>query len=273
MGYGDELMASGMAKGLARKGQRAAFGDGRRIVWSQQAREVFKDNPNVAAPGSERERGLVWIPHFRGHRLYGEAGTNRWVWNNKFRPIPGEVFLTDEERRWAERNGSGFVIIEPNVKSTAPNKQWPFERYQIVVNELCRDYPTLRLVQILYSTASRKLVGVEYLSSPSFRHALALIERARLFIGPEGGLHHGAAAFNRPAVVIFGGYIHPRTTGYSTHVNLFDPAGGPACGVSVKVCSHCRRVMQSISTEMVRQGITLLLREASDVSSTRFLSA
>jgi hypothetical protein len=32
MGYGDELMATGMARGAAARGKRVAFGDGQRII-------------------------------------------------------------------------------------------------------------------------------------------------------------------------------------------------------------------------------------------------
>lgn len=67
-------------------------------------------------------------------------------------------------------------------------------------------------------------------------------------MGCEGGMHHGSAAVGIPAVVLFGGFIHPRTTGYESHANIF--TGGRACG-SIKPCAHCRQAMLAISVERV----------------------
>ena len=58
------------------------------------------------------------------------------------------------------------------------------------------------------------------LTCPSFRHALAILERARLYVGGEGGLHHGAAAVGVGGVVLFGGFVPPLVTGYAVHANL-----------------------------------------------------
>jgi ADP-heptose:LPS heptosyltransferase len=70
-----------------------------------------------------------------------------------------------------------------------------------------------------------------------------------LYIGPEGGLHHGAAAVGIPAVVLFGGFIPPQVTGYKTHVNL---TGGADffCG-SLQACKHCAEAMERIKSKHV----------------------
>jgi len=262
MGYGDELMATGMAKGLARKKKFAAFGDGRKIIWSEQARVIFKGNPNIALPGAEGPgyRDLVWFRHYRGNRLYGKASYGHWVWNKDFRAIPGEVYLTVAEMAWAKFNaGSHFILVEPNVKAVAPNKQWPFNRYQALVNGLRADHHDVRVVQLVSN--GQTLEGVETLRTPSFRQALAVLSNASLYVGPEGGLHHGAAALDVPAVVIFGGYIHPMTTGYATHTNIYDPTGAEPCGIAGRPCPHCQRVMNSISIDLVRRGVEQLLKK------------
>jgi ADP-heptose:LPS heptosyltransferase len=92
------------------------------------------------------------------------------------------------------------------------------------------------------------LAGVEQLETRSFRDVLAVLANASLYIGGEGGLHHGAAAVSIPAVVIFGGFIPPSVTGYATHANL--TGGAEACG-SLKPCAHCRKAMAAISIDDV----------------------
>lgn len=252
MGYGDELMASGLARGLAEKGKRAAFGDGKRIIWHQYAHELHFNNPNIAQPGSEGDDDLIWIQHYPGKRPYNQGFGNRWLWITGHNNNPGQVFFDDEELSFANKHGSGFILIEPNVpafKTVGINKQWPHERYAEVAHHLVK--AGHEIVQFQYPPPygpGHRIQQARQIKAPSFRHALAVLANARLYIGPEGGLHHGSAAVETPAVVIFGGFISPNVTGYSNHTNLY--VGGPACG-SFHYCEHCRKAMHSISVSKV----------------------
>src|ERR1041385_211285 len=220
MGVGDQLMAAGMARGFAKRGKKAAFGDGRKIIWDQHSELIFgtrgtqTDNRNVARPGDEGGTNLIWVRFFKGHRQYNihDKINDRWIWNYNFRPQPGEIFFSDNELKFASNAGQGYVIVEPSVprfKSVAPNKQWPIERYQRLVTRLKESGRDV--VQFIYGGGSQ-LNGVRVVKTPTFRHALAAMSRASLYIGPEGGLHHGAAAVGIPAVVLFGGFIPPAVT-------------------------------------------------------------
>jgi len=249
VGFGDEILGSGLARGAAARGKRVAFGDGQRIIWAPQGVEIFRGNPNIAPPGSERAASLEWIAHYPGNRLYNWAGGNGWVWNYDFRPVPGEIFFDASERDIAARVPSGFVLIEPNVpphKDVTSNKQWDPARFQWVADRLREDGH--RVVQLAYDGMTHQLRDVEMVPTQTFRIALAVLERAALFIGHEGGMHHGAAALGIPAVVIFGGFIPPRVTGYENHENL--AAGEPACG-SRSPCLHCRQALESITAPQV----------------------
>jgi len=246
LGYGDALMASGMARGLGAQGKRAAFGDGRRIIWGPWENEILAGNPNVAPPGSERASDLVWIEHYKGHRAYNRALPDRWVWTQGFRPQPGEVYFTAAEKAFADGLSPGFVAIEPDVpaKDVADNKRWPRERFAAVAEALIgAGWPVVQ-----FGTAPLLTPRVRRIETPSFRHAVAALSRAALYIGTEGGLHHGSAAVGIPAVVIFGGFIPPETTGYETHANLF--SGGVACGMR-RPCPHCRKALEAITVDMV----------------------
>src|SRR4030095_3529410 len=93
MGYGDDIMATGMARGAAARGKRIAFGDGQRIIWGPHSAEIFQGNPNIAPPGVERRPDIEWIHYYRGCRIYSYATADRWVWNYDFRPKPGQLFF------------------------------------------------------------------------------------------------------------------------------------------------------------------------------------
>lgn len=255
MGLGDSLIGAGLARGMAARGKRAAFGDGHRIIWAHQDHDIFRGNPNVAPPGSEGDADLVWIEHYRSHRLYGAHHSGRWRFRD-FDCPPGEVFLTADETAFALRHLWGSdpaVIVEPRVKPRGAcdgaNKQWPVERYEALVCAL-RFEAGIRCIQLVPPTVRPSLRFADAIETPTFRHALAIMGLASLYIGPEGGLHHGAAAMGTPAVVIFGGFNTPRSTGYAWHENI---AVGEPCG-TIAACPHCREAMASISVERVLEG-------------------
>ncbi len=264
MGAGDNLMASGMAKGAAARGKRIAFGDSHKIIWDHNSELIFgkrstpTENKNVARPGDEDGDNLEWIPFYKGNRIYNRHVGDRWVWNYDFRPTPGEIFFAKDEERFGERFGKGFILIEPNVpqfKSVAPNKQWSLKRYELVANELrTRGYDVRQLTY-----GSHPLSAARPIKTANFRVAMSVMKHAALYIGAEGGLHHAAAALGIPAVVLFGGFIPPQVTGYDFHTNL--TGGAEACG-SLKPCAHCARAMKKISCEEVVHAATTKLKAA-----------
>ena len=243
-------MATGMAKGL--NGKRAAFGDGKRIIWGPWSAEIFKNNPHVARPGQEHHDDLEWIDYYKGHRGYNHLNKDRtrWIWNYDFKPKPGRIFFSTDELEFAENIGEGYVVIEPNVpwqKSVAVNKDWGLAKYQAVATRLLA--AGCDVVQL---SGRDRLRGVRTVETPTMRHALAALARARFAVLPEGGLHHGAAALNIPAVVIFGGFIPPAVTGYVIHTNL--TGGAEACG-NLRRCNHCRGALDNISVDEVYGAI------------------
>lgn len=251
MGLGDNLMATGLARGAKVRGKRIAFGDGNKIIWDQHSEQIFRSNPNIAPPGSEGASDLEWIPFYKGNRIYNKHDNvrERWIWNYDFKASPGEIFFHDKELEFAERNApKEFVLIEPHVpayKGCAPNKTWPLMRYQNVVQLL--KAKGINIQQFNHSGGI--LAGARSIQAPTFRHALAVLRKASLYIGPEGGLHHGAAAVGVPAVVLFGGFIPPQVTGYDSHVNLTG-SSKKACGF-LTACGHCKEAMESIKSKSV----------------------
>lgn len=138
--------------------------------------------------------------------------------------------------------------MEPNVprKDCAPNKQWPFDRYAWVAEKLKADGH--EIVQPIYKGANYRIACARPIETPDLRHAAAVLQRADLYIGAEGGLHHAAAAVGTKGVVLFGGFIRPSVTGYETHTNI---AGSDRFCGSFKACPHCKQAMEAIDAEQV----------------------
>ncbi len=281
MGYGDAIMATGMAR-ASRSGKRIAFGVPERsmICWDSNAEKIFKNNPRVARPNESGD--FEWIRYYKGHRIYNDhdRASNKWVWNKSFRAQPGEIYLDRLEVAWTseeivDRVGTSYAIVEPNVptwKPVASNKQWPVSRYQEVT-----DFLRLQGIPVVQLAHGEKhvLKGVHLVRCPSFRHAIAALIAAQVVVGPEGGLHHAAAArllsadgvlikeYTR-AVVIFGGFIPPSVTGYDFHDNVAGSA--VACG-SLAKCDHCRDAMASIPSDRVIESVRKWTRTQSIASS------
>lgn len=238
MGWGDELMAAGLAR-------RAMQSDPRRVrILDKNGRDrwhsLWHGNRRIVMPGETGDfQSIVNGSSARPYHLSHTA--DRWTYNLNFRAAVPELVLSQEEETFG-RKRAGKVIIEPNIKkNAAPNKQWGWLRWNKLAWLLRREGVDACQVG---ETGTAVLDGVDFLQTHSFRSACAVIKHARAVVLPEGGLHHAAAAFDIPGVVIFGGFTPVELTGYSMHRNL-GASMSEACGMRI-LCSHCSAWMATI---------------------------
>jgi ADP-heptose:LPS heptosyltransferase len=281
MGYGDRLMAIGDAWDLYQRdpqGRKVAIGDG--ALLATDAIELGWRLDFFLANQQEADAGDVqWVHSYPSHRPYIDypemrrqlelqgqfiekhrklvSRLGRYIWRDDYRAKPAPVQLMPGEmdavqawidQRPAEVRHEPFALIEPYIKSVAPpSKQYPVESFAEVARRLSQVMPVYQI-----SSPDRPtLPGLESVRPSSFREALAFIKAADIYIGPEGGLHHGAAAMETKAVVVFGGYVSPQVTGYpELHVNL---TGGAerSCGTRYGLCPHCAEAFSNITPEHV----------------------
>lgn len=221
-----------------------------RVVYEKAHRwsELFNYNPRLARALDQGDF-QEYRPRVNGLRPYCAAKSDtRWTWK-PYRPPAGEVYFDRYERLFAEAH-EGLVVIEPHVKRQAsPNKDWGEERWRRLV-DLMRA-AGITPVQI-GPRDTQRLTGAAFLETQNFRYACAVVSKARVVVTHEGGLHHAAAAFNTPAVVLYGGYIAPEVTGYDYQVNLFKRTAEHPLGCGWRTpCAHCRGAMASITPDQV----------------------
>lgn len=248
MGLGDELLLAGHA-------ERLWQGNGHRRIHVHDRRgrprwhELWDGNPYLARERTADTEILVQGP---GCRPYIAAGDGeRWTWAH-YRPHPATVVLTPQELAYGEQH-AGAIVVEANLKPRAPqNKQWPVDHWRVVLQTMGR-LPLLRL-----RGNDPEGYGVPLLHTPTIRHAAAVMRFARAYVGHEGGLHHLAAAFRVPAVVIMGGYIGPEQTGYDLPQHRYLTGPGPACGTRGP-CTHCTAAMRSITPDTVIRHLSEIL--------------
>ena len=252
VGWGDEIIASGQARLLH------GADPSRKVLMlgkdgQMRLHPIWDGNPRLLSIREHRQGAPHQVlRNYSGCRPYidyARTTVDRWAWNG-WRVSPGEIYLTPPERR-AFESVAGCVVIEPHVKGPKQvNKQWGFARWQALVDLR----PDLKFVQ-LGPAGTVLLRGVRHVQTATLREAAAALSQAQAAVLPEGGLHHAAAALGVPAVVLFGGFISPASTGYDTHVNLF--TGWEACGHKAP-CPHCRDAMARIDPAYVAQRLTEL---------------
>lgn len=236
MGAGDWLMATAQIKQLHQSNGRRVLVVDRR--GAPQWHPVFEGNPRVART---KVPSAQYLLNCSGSRPYILAKTpTNWVWKH-WKIEPGEIYMSAEERAFAA-GMVGHILIEPHTKVVQSNKAWFWERWQALVDG------GGKFIQV-GPEGTRALNGVRFVVTPDFRRACAVLAASKAYVGPEGGLHHAAAALGVPAVVLFSEFISPEFTGYAMHRNLRH--AGPACGARLP-CAGCRASMEAITVDEVR---------------------
>ena len=264
MGYGDDLMVTGEVKSLQQKYPNSKFivGDGKQSFWS----EIYENNKAIIDSNQiDDYKDIVWINNYPNHRPYRvydkKTHTIKYTWNNTFKAKKGEIFFTNQELDFSTNiydeirkkiSNKKIIHIEPNLKLKKGfmNRDWGFDKWQQVVNGLKDDF-------VFFQSSFGKdkiLQNVINLHNVNFRKSCALLSNADLFIGIEGGMHHAAAALNKKAVVIFGGFIDPLVTGYGFHNNIYVDIDGSPCGSRV-ICQHCKDCIKEIDLSNLKNLI------------------
>src|SRR5262245_42498606 len=118
MGYGDAIMATAKARGMHAQGKLMAFGDKVKIKWTGYCEQVFKNNPNIARPGQERQSNVIWVEHYKRGLVHSyctwDDRQRRYHWNYKYKAMPGEFFFAAEEY-FPLLGNDRYIVIEPNV--------------------------------------------------------------------------------------------------------------------------------------------------------------
>ena len=115
------------------------------------------------------------------------------------------------------------------------------------------------IIQSVHEEA-KKIDGVFYSKNEfDFRTACAVLNNCDMFLGNEGGFGHAAAALSKKALIYFGGWISPQSTGYDMHENIYYDDPNSSCGVIGYLCKHCEKARQSIKVEYLEEKVKFIL--------------
>ena len=156
-----------------------------------------------------------------------------------------EIYLDEKEKRdvkeLVKEIDGDFITVEPySKKEYTVNREYPFEKWQKIVNELSM---YIKVVQ-LGIPESRLLDNViDFRGRTTFRTAGGIIGQSIFLISTEGGLTHLATAFKTPAVVIITGYQSKKMVSYPQNFYIDISSHGP-CGLKSQ-CLDCKKDAES----------------------------
>lgn len=253
MGIGDELMAAGEAAKRAAGDRAKRYGMLDRYG-RPKAHFIWDNCDFVARAGAPNDGDVGYVNGMRPYIAGKEH--NRWVWR-EYEPYPAALRIP-EHLKHLRAHSEGKIVFHPGIKPKAsPNKQWGMARWRSLISR-SEKRGWLQLCE----PGVEKVSGAEHYPCGSFYDAVALLSGAKAAVLHEGALHHAAASLGVPAVVLFGGYISPRVTGYDGQKSLFlhteqHPLG---CGWRVP-CEHCAHAMATFTPDAVLAALDEVILE------------
>ena len=277
MGYGDDLLITTLASKI-----KEQYPDRQIVIGNFEEKRayhsiVYDNNPNIAdCRNIDPNKPTHIINYHQYNRPYidYEKSTNtKYVWRN-FKPKPGQIFFTKEEKLnaksiisqaidyWKNTNDKNYKkIIFLETSSTKKNnkqfgikhknKDWGYENWENLINKIKKDYLIIQSVH----HETKKNIGIFTPENLDFRLACAVLNEVDFYVGPEGGFGHVAAALNKKAVLYFGGWISPDTIGYDFHENIYYDNKLSPCGEYKKYCNHCEEAREAISVDIFLKHI------------------
>lgn len=281
---GDTLMLTALARGLKKARPDC------RVAVATKFPALFAGNPyfdeirdwhllrtrRTVRPkyGKEDLRKREHVVQIQWRSLWEELRGAGVAVSGECPPLDGhhpELFLTETERRHgreilhaavpSEARGKPMILLTSggNLRPVH-NREWGLENYQALVDALAPHAAILQFfgnVPLLYK--GRPLPN---LAGHSPRESAALFQAADALLLQEGGSHHLARAVQAPAVVLYGGSLHPGQTGYPDQVNLASCPPCSPCMAERRNCPHLlcmtpfspRRVAQALAQVLASRG-------------------
>jgi ADP-heptose:LPS heptosyltransferase len=154
--------------------------------------------------------------------------------------------------------GKPLVVVQRKASTWTVNKEWP-EAYWRELGHRLRD--RVVLVEIGENDGAVSPLGchIDLRGKTTIEQLAAVISEADLLIGPDSGPVHIAAATSTPALVIYGGYLHPSHTRYDGNTGLYTQTFCAPCWLRTP-CPYDLGCMMAIQPAAVETMALRLLK-------------
>jgi ADP-heptose:LPS heptosyltransferase len=163
-----------------------------------------------------------------------------------------------EQYRAAWGDGPNIVVLR-RAGAWTPNKDWPMAYWDGLVARLCRDYRVIEIGEPA-RTVVDALPGryIDLRGATDLDALVAVVSAADLYVGPDSGPMHIAAAAGRRAVVICGGYDAAVNIIYPTSTILSETPPCAPCWLRTP-CPHDLKCLSAISVDAVANAVVTAL--------------
>ena len=226
--------------------------------------ELLRHDPNISTlNGPETYFSVLsWYPDLAGRRdaranILGETFARLGMADYAYE---AKVYLTDAERAEGRaRLGGRRPVLTFSTHTKEVVKDWPEARWRAALAVLGRDFELVHLGD----AREPEFPGVQrFAGTLSLRESLAVLAQARVHVGADSFLMHGANGLGVPSVIVFGGSRTPANLGYAANVNLFAPMTCGPCWLHPSRGEHCAHgiaCMERISVEEVVAAVRQLV--------------
>jgi ADP-heptose:LPS heptosyltransferase len=162
-----------------------------------------------------------------------------------------------------------WILVVRRAGSYTPNKDWPDEYWETLIDRLLTGCTVIDAGATSGDRRPRFEPNyIDLVGRTALPQLIAAIAAADLLVAPETGPMHIAAAVETPAVVIFGGYIHPVSSGYPENINLYSPVPCAPCWLR-EPCPYGKKCLHLITPAIVESAVSRLWHERRQSLSQR----
>lgn len=144
------------------------------------------------------------------------------------------------------------ILILRRAGNWTPNKNWQDRSWVALTDSLSQFGTIIEVGAVEEKTPSPVGSYVDLRGRTSLEELVAAIAAADLYVGPDSGPMHIAAAVKTPAIVIAGGYIHPRVLEYNGQTYLYTPVPCSPCWLR-EPCPFDLKCLAAISPKAVER--------------------
>lgn len=284
MGYGDDLLITTLAAQLKKKFPERQIVIGNSKLGTALYSRAWDNNPNISdCRNLSKDKPVHLINYNSDNRPYidySKSTSSKMVWNKNFKPTPGEIYFSKQEiadakeiiinakNYWNKnyiKNYKKIIFLETSsvkmnnfqLSIKQQNKDWGYENWKEFVKKIKKEYLVIHSIH----KETRKIDGIFSPKEMNFRTACAILSLSDIFVGPEGGFGHVAAALRKKAVLYFGGWITPEAIGYDFHENIYYDNDQSPCGEIQNLCSHCADARRFITPEIFLKHFNKAIRD------------
>jgi ADP-heptose:LPS heptosyltransferase len=158
------------------------------------------------------------------------------------------------------------ILVQRRAGNHTPNKNWPDQSWKLLLEKLLKKCTIIEIGATSEESTISSPNYVDLRGKTSLPELVAAVAAGDIFVGPDSGPVHIAAAVKTPAVVILGGYLLPENTEYMGNKILYTPINCSPCWLRTP-CQIHQECLRRISPDQVEKAVDQIWNSPRHVNS------